>query len=86
VLISYLVLECAYLPDPQIRIIINDGVVPLTGIKGCPKQGDGMCAIDRFVAAQKEIIAQTDWTYDCHGNWSVPEGHEWETVTGDAPR
>lgn len=85
-LTSSLVLECSTFSDPQIRIVINDGVVPLTGIKGCPEQRDGMCPVEQFVAAQKEIIAQTDWTYDCHGNWSVPEGPKWETVTGDAPR
>ncbi|KIL68527.1 hypothetical protein M378DRAFT_158328 [Amanita muscaria Koide BX008] len=84
--IQFQLLECSALPDPQIRIIINDGVAPLTGIKGCPEQRDGMCPVSRFVEAQKEIIARTDWTYDCHGNWTVPEGPEWETVTGDAPR
>lgn len=85
-LTSLLVLECSALPDPQIRIVINDGVVPLTGIRGCPEQRDGLCSVERFVAAQKEIIAQTDWIHDCHGNWSVPEGPQWGTVTGDAPR
>ncbi|EDR10844.1 phytase, partial [Laccaria bicolor S238N-H82] len=68
------VLACTSIPDPQIRIIVNDGVVPLTGIRGCPDQDDGMCPVDVFVAAQKEIIQKTDWVYDCHGNWTIPEG------------
>jgi hypothetical protein len=85
-LTTLLVLECSALPDPQIRIVINDGVVPLTGIKGCPEQRDGLCPVERFVAAQKETIARTDWIHDCYGNWSVPEGSQWGTVTGDAPR
>ncbi|KAJ3567696.1 hypothetical protein NP233_g6194 [Leucocoprinus birnbaumii] len=38
--IQFQLLECTSLPGPQIRIIINDGVVPLTGIKGCPAQKD----------------------------------------------
>ena len=80
------VLECTSLPGPQIRIIINDAVAPLTGIRGCPKQKDGMCPVDTFVAAQKEIIRNTDWEYDCYGNWTVPSGTEWETITGDAPK
>ena len=80
------VLECTSLPGPQIRIIINDAVAPLTGIRGCPKQKDGMCPVDTFVAAQKEIIRNTDWEYDCHGNWTVPPGTEWETITGDSPK
>lgn len=80
------VLECTSLPGPQIRIIINDAVAPLTGISGCPKQKDGMCPVDTFVAAQKEIVRNTDWEYDCHGNWTVPPGTEWETITGDTPK
>jgi hypothetical protein len=79
------VLECSTLSDPQIRIIVNDGVVPLTGIKGCPKQKDGMCPVDTFVKAEQEILSKTDWNYDCHGKWTVPEGEAWETVTGDPP-
>jgi hypothetical protein len=79
------VLSCTSVPDPQIRVIINDGVVPLTGIKGCPKQRDGMCPVATFVEAQKEIIRATDWTHACHGDWTVPPGTEWNTTTGDSP-
>lgn len=77
-------LDCDSVEGTQIRVIINDGVAPLTGIKGCPEQKDGMCSVDTFVEAQKEIIKETDWTYDCHGTWEVPEG--WSTTTGDSPR
>ncbi|KAG6829017.1 hypothetical protein H0H92_005924 [Tricholoma furcatifolium] len=51
---SNAVLECTSVPGPQIRIIVNDGVAPLTGIEGCPKQHDGMCPVDVFVKAQKK--------------------------------
>jgi hypothetical protein len=78
------VLECTSVPGPQIRIIVNDGVVPLTGIAGCAAQKDGMCAVEVFVAAQKKIIGATDWAYDCYGNWTIPDG--WETMTGEPPR
>jgi hypothetical protein len=81
---SPLVLECTSVPGRQIRIILNDGVTPLTGIKGCPKQKDGMCPLDRFVTAQKEIIAKTDWAYTCHGDWQIPDG--WQTTTGEPPQ
>ena len=81
-----LVLECTSLPGPQIRIIINDGVAPLTGVKGCPTQKDGMCPVDTFVRAQKETIVETDWNWGCSGNWTVPPGTEWETVTGQPPK
>ncbi|KAJ7894516.1 phosphoglycerate mutase-like protein [Mycena olivaceomarginata] len=81
---STALLECTSVPGPQIRIIVNDGVVPLTGIAGCAAQKDGMCAVDAFVAAQKKIIGATDWAYDCYGNWTIPDG--WETTTGEPPR
>ncbi|KAJ8699287.1 hypothetical protein PTI98_002418 [Pleurotus ostreatus] len=83
---QFQLLECTSTPGPQIRIIVNDGVVPLTGIKGCPEQRDGMCPVEAFITAQKEIIRQTDWNYDCHGDWTVPVGTDWNTTTGDPPK
>ncbi|TFK25804.1 phosphoglycerate mutase-like protein [Coprinopsis marcescibilis] len=83
---QFQLLSCTSTPGEQIRVIINDGVAPLTGIRGCPEQKDGMCPVDTFVDAQKEIIAKTDWAYDCHGDWEVPEGNSWQTVTGDSPK
>ena len=83
-------LSCSTTPDPQIRIIVNDAPVPLTPLhapelgKSCPEQRDGMCAVEVFVGAMREMIRTTDWAYDCHGEWEVPEG--WETVTGDPPK
>ncbi|KAJ7700865.1 phosphoglycerate mutase-like protein [Mycena rosella] len=82
--VQFQLLECTSQPGPQIRIIVNDGVVPLTGIEGCPAQKDGMCAVDTFVAAEKKIIGQTDWTYDCFGDWTIPDG--WNTTTGEPPK
>ncbi|KAJ7869626.1 phosphoglycerate mutase-like protein, partial [Mycena leptocephala] len=82
--VQFQLLECTSLPGPQIRIIVNDGVVPLTGIEGCGAQKDGMCAVETFVGAMRKIIAGTDWEWDCHGDWEIPEG--WETVTGEPPR
>ncbi|KAJ8482596.1 hypothetical protein ONZ45_g14889 [Pleurotus djamor] len=84
--VQFQLLECTSLPGTQIRVVVNDGVAPLTGIKGCPEQRDGMCPVDTFVASQKEIIGLTDWNYDCHGDWSVPEGTAWATTTGDSPK
>ncbi|KAF8214171.1 phosphoglycerate mutase-like protein [Mycena galopus ATCC 62051] len=81
--VQFQLLECTSLPGPQIRIIVNDGVVPLTGVEGCEAQKDGMCAVDTFVAAQKKIIGATDWEWACHGEWDIPEG--WETTTGEPP-
>jgi len=84
--VQFQLLHCTSTPGEQIRVIVNDGVAPLTGVRGCPEQKDGMCSVDTFVKAQQEIIAQTDWEYGCHGDWTLPEGDAWETVTGEAPR
>ena len=81
-----LVLSCESLPDTQIRVIINDGVVPLTGIRGCPEDKDGKCPVPTFVDAQREIIAETDWEWACHGDWEVPAGPAWNTTTGSPPK
>ncbi|KAG6909600.1 hypothetical protein DXG01_016639 [Tephrocybe rancida] len=83
---QFQLLECTSVPEPQIRIIINDGVTPLTGIKGCPEQADGMCPVDTFVKAQQELLLETDWNYDCHGDWTVPEGPAWQTTNGSPPK
>lgn len=81
------VLSCDSSPDPQLRIIINDGVVPLSSIRGCPKdRKHGMCPVPAFVSALREIVGATDWEWACHGDWEVAAGHEWNTTTGDPPR
>ncbi|KAF5324577.1 hypothetical protein D9611_004222 [Ephemerocybe angulata] len=84
--VQFQLLACESVPGEQIRVIINDGVAPLTGVRGCPEQKDGMCSVDTFVAAQKETIEKTDWEWECHGDWTVPEGTEWETTTGEPPK
>lgn len=79
------VLSCENISEQQIRVIINDGVAPLTGIRGCPEDKDGKCAVSTFVEAQREIIGKTDWNWACRGDWHVPAGSAWNTTTGDAP-
>ncbi|KAJ3564373.1 hypothetical protein NP233_g8339 [Leucocoprinus birnbaumii] len=83
--IQFQLLECTSLDGPQIRIIINDGVVPLTGIRGCPAKADGMCPVAVFVEAMRELIRDADWTWDCNGDWEVPPGDQWHTTTGTPP-
>ena len=81
-----LVLSCSSKSSPQIRVIVNDGVVPLSPIKGCADDAKyGMCAVDGFVGGLKEIIGETDWNWGCFGNWTVPAGDEWHTVDGTPP-
>ncbi|KAI0701864.1 phosphoglycerate mutase-like protein [Cytidiella melzeri] len=83
--IHFQLLECDSTEEPQIRVIINDGVVPLTSISGCPEQKDGLCPVATFVAAMKEQIMHTDWIWACHGDWRVPEGDAWHTTDGYPP-
>jgi hypothetical protein len=84
--IQFQLLSCDSAPEPQIRVIINDGVSPLTGIQGCPKQKDGMCPLSTFVKSQEKIIQETDWDWSCNGDWTKRPPSEWQTTTGDAPK
>jgi hypothetical protein len=80
------VLNCPARREPaQIRVIVNDGAVPLTGIAGCGADKLGLCALSAFVEGQKRMIRETDWVWGCHGNWTVPAGDEWETMAGYPP-
>jgi hypothetical protein len=70
----------------QIRVILNDAVVPLTGVEGCPDQRDGLCPMEKFIKAQKKLLESVDWDWACHGDWTIPEGDAWQTTTGDPPQ
>ncbi|KAI0348404.1 phosphoglycerate mutase-like protein [Trametopsis cervina] len=74
-------------PSSYIRWLLNDGVVPLTGIKQCAgyKNKDGLCPLSSFVAGMQEILAESDWNYDCYGNWTVPPVPN-DIVNGRPPR
>ncbi|KAG8690559.1 hypothetical protein FRC11_010746 [Ceratobasidium sp. 423] len=76
-------LSCSSRPEPQIRLIINDGVTPLTAIRGCPEDKDGMCPLNTFVDAQKETIRTSSFAWACYGNWELEEG--WSTTRGMPP-
>ncbi|KAH7889210.1 histidine phosphatase superfamily [Phlebopus sp. FC_14] len=78
--VQFQLLACDSEPRPQIRVIVNDGVVPLDVLKGCPENPHGMCPVDAFVEAQRENIRTTDWAWVCYGDWEVPEG--WTTTSG----
>ena len=55
-----------------IRFLLNDGVLPLTGVAHCPKNKYGLCEVDNFVRGMKERIVEVDYTYDCFANSTVP--------------
>ncbi len=71
---------------PSIRWILNDAVVPLTGINQCASfiNKDGLCPLDAFISGMQALIDDEDWTYDCTANYTVPTPN---TITnGKGPR
>lgn len=73
--------EDAKSSDEYIRVILNDGVVPLTGVRGCPEDQDGKCPMGTFITSIKEIIADTDFAKEC-GAAGPRINFEAETITG----
>ena len=80
------VLSCASAPGEQIRVLVNDGPVPLSPLKYCPDEDQyGLCPVDGFVSSLKEIIQETDFDWACNGNYTLPDGDAWQTVNGTPP-
>ncbi|EGO05200.1 hypothetical protein SERLA73DRAFT_174197 [Serpula lacrymans var. lacrymans S7.3] len=68
------VLSCPAAEEPtHIRFILNDGVLPMTGIGGCPEDKDGLCPLPTFISAMHERIGQIDFNYDCFANYTMPD-------------
>ncbi|KZT30678.1 phosphoglycerate mutase-like protein [Neolentinus lepideus HHB14362 ss-1] len=67
----------------HIRWILNDAVLPLTGIQGCPDDPNGLCELSTFISAYKQRIAEVDYDYDCYANYTVPVPDT--IVTGQYP-
>lgn len=79
------VLSCPASGTPtHIRWVLNDGVLPLTGIKGCKPNKDGMCDINTFIDGMKQRIAEVDFEFGCFGNYTFPDDDQ--IVDGQLPR
>ena len=57
----------------HIRWILNDAVVPLTGVKGCAPDENGLCDLPTYINGTMERIAQVDYQHDCFANYSIPD-------------
>lgn len=57
------VLTCS--GSKKVRLILNDAPVPLTGIRGCPEDDDGLCPFDAFVNSMQELADETDFATVC---------------------
>lgn len=68
------VLSCPASGTPtHIRWVLNDGVLPLTGIEGCKANKDGMCEIDAFIHGMKQRLVEVDYQFSCFGNYTFPD-------------
>ncbi|EIW65622.1 hypothetical protein TREMEDRAFT_36131 [Tremella mesenterica DSM 1558] len=60
------VLSCTDTKDSeQVRLILNDGVVPLTGLTGCDDDVEGRCSLEGFVSSLKTLIGEVDFAKEC---------------------
>ncbi|KAG1837949.1 histidine phosphatase superfamily [Suillus tomentosus] len=67
------VLSCPATEEPtHIRFLLNDAVVPLTGIHGCTEDSNGLCALPSFISGMHERIGQIDFAHDCFANYTMP--------------
>jgi len=84
--VQFQLLSCSSTPGEQIRVIVNDGPVPLSPLKYCPDEAKyGLCPVDDFVKSLKEIIQETDFAWACLGDYELPDGDAWQTVNGSPP-
>ena len=51
--------------EDQVRMILNDAVVPLTGLNGCPDDEQGLCPLATFVSALQTLIGEVDFAQEC---------------------
>ncbi|KAH9937170.1 histidine phosphatase superfamily [Fomitopsis serialis] len=68
-------LEAGSAADPvsYIRFLLNDGVVPLTGIAHCETpDANGLCPLENFIQGMQERIEEVDFVYDCYANYTPP--------------
>ncbi|KAA1471753.1 phosphoglycerate mutase-like protein [Dentipellis sp. KUC8613] len=67
------VLSCPASDKPtHIRFVLNDAVVPLTGIKGCKADKNGLCELSSFISGLQQRISEIDYQFDCFANYTVP--------------
>ncbi|KAI9507913.1 phosphoglycerate mutase-like protein [Russula earlei] len=59
-------------PTTHVRWILNDAVVPLTGVEGCPSNRDGLCDLPTYVDGTQRRIAEVDYRFDCFSSYSIP--------------
>ncbi|KAJ7288860.1 hypothetical protein C8J57DRAFT_1495124 [Mycena rebaudengoi] len=56
----------------HIRWLLNNAAVPVSGIKGCTPNADGLCAFSTFVEGMKQCLREVDFQVGCFANYMVP--------------
>ncbi|EGG09376.1 uncharacterized protein MELLADRAFT_77108 [Melampsora larici-populina 98AG31] len=52
--------------EKQIRFLLNDAPVPLTGVKGCEINSQGFCSLQTVVDSLTERLNEIDYNHDCN--------------------
>ncbi|KXN83924.1 3-phytase A [Leucoagaricus sp. SymC.cos] len=77
--------HCSGSREPtHIRWILNDGVLPLTGINGCNHDKNGMCEFGAFIDGMKQRMEEVDYDFACRGDYEYPNPNH--IVDGRLPR
>jgi len=80
------VLSCPASDTPtHIRWLLNDAVLPQTGIQGCEFDKDGLCELDTFIAGMQQRIEEVDFDFDCFANYTFSLANDTIT-TGQFPQ
>ncbi|KAK9458186.1 histidine phosphatase superfamily [Dipodascopsis uninucleata] len=66
-------IDCPEFSETQVRLKLNNRVLPLTGVGSCPTSPDGFCPLNTFIDALKIATAAVDYDNVCFG---VPVGWE----------
>jgi len=72
-------------PYKFIRLRLNNGILPLTTIRGgmCTNsRPDAMCAMDNFLASQAKAYEQSNYNYACFGNYTLNSPNSGENYDG----
>ena len=85
-------------PTAQLRVILNDAVLPLKGVGACGDDPNGLCALDTVIAGWQQRIKDIDFeyvstptpasdcaSYDCYGNYTLNASQP-RNRNGRAPR
>lgn len=62
------VLDCEDSSQPQVRLVLNSRVLPLSGLYYCPTQRDGLCPLDKFTKSLKNALDNANFAKLCYSN------------------